>query len=101
MDVLTNVLALDDAIGNGATETFPSLLFVTVVASTVEETVTRLDGVVHSLQSWCCEWAHRHAEGTVHTSAQVDLVTWRWRDQWLSVAIAQERTYLPETEAKV
>lgn len=73
MDVLTNIFALDDAIGNGATETLTSLLLITVVTGTVEEAVARLDGVVNSL-SLCYEWAF-YAKGTVCTSAQVDLVT--------------------------
>lgn len=47
--VLTDILALDDAVRNSATETLTSLLLVTVVTSTIEETVARLDGVVDGL----------------------------------------------------
>ena len=51
MDVLTDVLALDNAIGNSATEALTSLFLVTVVTGTVKETVARLDGVVDGLNS--------------------------------------------------
>ena len=49
--ILTDVFALDDAIGNGATETLTGLLLITVVTSTIKETVARLDGVVDSLRA--------------------------------------------------
>ena len=47
--VLTDILTLDDAVRNSATETLTSLLLVTVVTGTIEETVARLDGVVDGL----------------------------------------------------
>ena len=46
---LTDILALDEAILNGPRETFASLLFVTVVRGTIEETVAFLDRVVDGL----------------------------------------------------
>ena len=47
--VLTNFLARDDAILDGARETLASLLLVTVVTGTIEETVASLNGVVDGL----------------------------------------------------
>ena len=46
---LTDILALDEAILNGPRETFASLLFVTIVRGTIEETVAFLDRVVDGL----------------------------------------------------
>lgn len=47
--VLTDILALDEAVRDGAAETLTSFLLVTVVTGTVEEAVARFDGVVDSL----------------------------------------------------
>ena len=46
---LTKILALHDSVGDGATDTLTSFLLVTVVTSTIEETVASLDSVVYSL----------------------------------------------------
>ena len=47
--VLTDIFTLDDAVRNSAAETLTSLLLVTVVTGTIQETVARLDGVVDGL----------------------------------------------------
>ena len=48
--VLTNFLARDDTVLDGARETLASLLLVSVVTSTVEEAVASLEGVVDGLR---------------------------------------------------
>ena len=47
--MLTDVLALDDAVGDGAAETFACFLLVAVVAGPVEETVSGLECLVDGL----------------------------------------------------
>lgn len=47
--VLTNILALDDAVLDGTSKTLAGLLLVSVVTSTVEKTVAGLERVVDGL----------------------------------------------------
>ncbi len=46
---LTDILALDDALLDGTSKTLTSLYLVTVVASTVEKTVTSFQSFVDDL----------------------------------------------------
>jgi len=68
----TEVFAFHKTICDGTTNTFAGLLFVTIVASTVEETVANFDSVVNNLQTRVNE----HSQPVVTfglTSAQVAL----------------------------
>lgn len=47
---LTEFLAGDDTLADGAVDTLTGLLFVTVVGGAVKETVASLDGVVDGLR---------------------------------------------------
>ena len=48
--VLTDILTLDDAVRNSATETLTSLLLVTVVRCAVKKAVSLLNRVVDGLE---------------------------------------------------
>ena len=50
--VLTDFLALDDAVLDRTSETLTGLLLVSVVTSAIEETVSCLQSVVDGLQEW-------------------------------------------------
>lgn len=77
MEVRTDILALDDSVSNGTTEALTSLLLVTVVASTIKETVTRLESLVDGLHDDASGWSRpgRNRRLSLLTSAQVALVT--------------------------
>lgn len=73
--LLTDILALDEAIRDGTAKTFASLLLVTVITGTVEETVASFDGIVNGLSRKMIEDTPNCLGTRMLTSAQVALVT--------------------------
>lgn len=49
LEALTNFLSLHHTVGNGTAKTLTGLFFISVIASTIEETVPRFQRVVYSL----------------------------------------------------
>ena len=71
----TYIFPLHDTVFDGTTHALAGLLFVTVVASTVNETVANLKGAVNHLQTHIDEQP-KWKETVGLTSAQLSLGIW-------------------------